>query len=86
MRGFQTRRVNFQVVQTKVTRTIACPDCGKKMKRTRNFEQTINPFNTNDDGTVKDRAQIQKENAVKAKAWVAEAGTSVELCKACYDK
>lgn len=85
MRGFTTRRVTFPVVTHKATRTIRCanPDCRKKMVRSMRFEQTINPFNTNPDGTQKGAIQIKEEVVAAGKAWQAQAGESQELCKAC---
>lgn len=85
MRGLPTRRVTFPVVSHKQTRTIRCANeaCRKKMVRVRKFEQTINPFNTNPDGSQKTALQIKAEVVAQGKEWEAKAGESQELCQAC---
>lgn len=35
-----------------------CPTCGKRAKRSKSFENTVNPFNRNEDGTVKTWEQV----------------------------
>lgn len=37
--------------------------------RTKEFTQTLNPFNTNADGSVKTRSEIQAELSAQAKAY-----------------
>lgn len=51
----------FEEVKLTVKATAPCGKCGSKCSRTKVFSQTLNPFNTNDDGTVKTREQIMKE-------------------------
>jgi hypothetical protein len=43
---------------------------GKWRQETREFWQTINPFNRNDDGTPKDRLQILAELNAEAAVWM----------------
>ena len=45
---------NFPRVTHRAIRTGTCPVCGKRVKRSRVFEHTVNPFNRNPDGSVKD--------------------------------
>lgn len=87
MRGFTTRTVKFEVVECKKTRTIKCfnPVCGKKMKRTRGFSQTLNPFNKGADGQPKTYSQIWAEVQAAAEKWQAEADASMELCIHCHN-
>ncbi len=42
---------------------------GKRRSKTVKFEQSINPFNKNPDGTVKTRQQIWKELAAVSGRW-----------------
>ena len=48
----------------------SCPGCGKAVRRQRKFSQTLNPFNRNPDGTVKNVRDIQEELSVEAGQWV----------------
>lgn len=63
-------RVNFEEVKLKWNRTIIID--GKKKKQTKTFCRTVNPFNTNPDGTVKTRAQVAEDNLREARAWAAQ--------------
>ncbi|QGZ42683.1 hypothetical protein IP92_04904 [Pseudoduganella flava] len=45
---------------------------GKTRQETRHFRQTLNPFNTNADGSLKTRQQILAEETIKRDAWLAE--------------
>lgn len=66
MRNQTTR---FQLVTTVRVLTGKCPVCGKLTTRRRTFEHTINPFNKNADGTVKDWAQVRRDVNAEANAW-----------------
>lgn len=46
-----------------------CAVCGKSAERSREFGQTVNPFNKNPDGTVKTAAEIRRDVNAEAKAW-----------------
>lgn len=72
--------VRFQEVRRTASRTVACIGCGKKLKRQRTFEQTINPFNRNGDGEVKSYAEIWKELGEECDAWQPHPQT----CTACF--
>jgi len=62
----RTTRMTFQEVKLTVKATAPCGKCGVKCSRTKVFSQTLNPFNTNTDGTVKTRDQIMAELQPKA--------------------
>lgn len=66
-------RVKFEEVSLKVVRKFIDSD-GKKRQITKKFFQTVNPFNTNKDGTVKDRDQIMAELKASRDEWVANGG------------
>ena len=65
----RTSRHTFEVVKLTNKTTAPCGKCGKKCTRTKEFMQTVNPFNTNADGVPKTRSEIQTELAVQAKAY-----------------
>ena len=47
---------------------------GKKRQKTREFFQTLNPFNTDESGNPKSRRQILKEVETEAEAWMRKEG------------
>lgn len=68
-RLMRTTRLTFDEVKLTNKTTAPCGKCGKKCTRTKEFMQTINPFNTNADGTVKTRSEIMVELQAAAKAY-----------------
>lgn len=61
--------VTYERVERWVEKTVPCRVCGKKLKRSTTLGQTINPFNKDADGNVKNRFQIQAELKVEAETW-----------------
>lgn len=59
----------FEVVGLGATKTCKCSVCGKSMKRSSTFEQTLNPFNKTAQGKVKTREQILDELREEIKVW-----------------
>ena len=59
----------YERVERRVEKTVPCRFCGKKIKRATTLGQTINPWNKNADGTVKNRYQIQAELKQRAETW-----------------
>lgn len=47
-----------------------CPICGKRVRRARTFQNTINPFNRNPDGTVRTRREVHANVERIADEWV----------------
>jgi hypothetical protein len=72
-------RVVFESVSTRRTRKGLCAQCGNKCQVTRDFSQTINPFNRDERGNPKTRAAIMQENARDAAAW----NEAPLVCKGC---
>lgn len=72
-------RVNFQEVGLYATKSVKCPVCGKRLRRSRKFYQTMNPFNKLPDGTIKSANDIYLELRAQAKTWEATA----ERCQKC---
>ena len=67
--------IRFQRVPLTATKSVPCAVCGKKVRRQRTFEQTINPFNKTSDGQVKTFKHIYPELEAEAAAWKAEPET-----------
>ncbi|MFE3657219.1 hypothetical protein [Streptomyces sp. NPDC059165] len=65
----------FQPVPWTAKKSVPCTVCGKKVRRQRTFEQTLNPFNKTADGRVKTIKDIYPELQAKAAAWQAEPET-----------
>lgn len=57
----RTHRHTFDEVKLTVKATAPCGKCGNQCTRTKKFWQTLNPFNTNADGSVKTRDDIMSE-------------------------
>lgn len=66
-----TRTIHFEVVTVKATRRFKDAD-GKPRQQTKKFEQTINPWNTNKDGSAKTREQIVVELNKARDSWLAK--------------
>jgi hypothetical protein len=61
-------RITFDVVQVTAKRTWM--EDGKKRQKTKKFEQTINPFNTNAAGIPKTRQEILVELNAERDKWM----------------
>lgn len=62
----------FERVPLTVTKNVPCEVCGKKVRRQRTFEQTINPWNKATNGEVKSFKDIYPELEAEAATWKAE--------------
>lgn len=71
----------FERITQLARKRVSCDDCGKKITRQRTFEMTLNPFNTNDDGTIRTRYDIREALLARKRAW--EATATGELCTPC---
>ena len=49
-----------------------CQVCGKRAKRSRKFAQTISPFNTNPDGSVRSAREVLDAVQAEAAEWKSE--------------
>jgi hypothetical protein len=64
-----TIRTVYREVSVNATRTGKCRFCGKRMVQKRKLCQTINPFNKNKDGEIKNSYEIREELAIERKEW-----------------
>ena len=65
---------NYEKVGFVERKNGVCPKCGKRATRSKEFYQTINPWNQ------KTEAQILKEETLKAKEWL-EKSTWHQKCE-----
>lgn len=66
-------RIICREIAVKATRRWVDAD-GKKRQETRKFWQTINPFNSKPDGSLKTEADIRAEINTERDAWLAATG------------
>jgi len=59
----------FRQVKLSATKCGACSVCGKSATRSHTEFETLNPFNTNPDGSVKDANDIRESLQPKLAAW-----------------
>lgn len=62
-------RYDFEKVSTTARATDRCPACGKKTTRSKEFWQTVSPFNRNPDGTMKTADDIRRDLNAEVLAW-----------------
>jgi len=63
------RTINYSKIGFVCKKSGICPICKKRATRSKEFYQTINPYNKNKDGTVKDGGDIMEEENIKADRW-----------------
>jgi hypothetical protein len=75
-----TETIRFQPVGLTARKRLPCPGCGKRLKRQRRFEQTLNPYNRLH-GIPKTAEQIFDEERSKAAEWQQQP----ETCTPCAE-
>lgn len=65
-------RYTFDKVSYPATKNLPCPGCGKRLRRSRTFSATENPWNRNLDGTARTRTEIVAALVEKARVWARE--------------
>jgi len=64
-------KVTFTGPTRREERIGECPTCGKRVKRSRTFEKTVNPFNRNrDTGLPKTWDEVAADLDTEVAAWV----------------
>lgn len=70
-----------------ITRTAkigtVCSSCGKRIKRTVSATSTVNPFNKNDDGIVKNRQEVVEQVIEKLEKAIEFEKSCKQICKSC---
>lgn len=59
----------FDKIKHVEKRNGVCPVCGKRSQRSKTFEETVNPYNRNEDGTIKTPMQVLASVRAKGEAW-----------------
>ena len=62
-------RVTYEEVKQSASLNGVCRICKKKMVKKRTFGHTINPFNRNDDGTIRNHQQVYERVKAEANEW-----------------
>jgi hypothetical protein len=75
-----TETIRFRPVGLTAYKACRCFSCGKRLRRQRRFEQTLNPYNRTG-GIPKSAAEIMAEERARAAAWKQEP----ETCRACAE-
>ncbi len=75
-----TETIRFEPIGLTVYKHVKCTGCGKKLRRQRRFEQTLNPYNRIG-GIPKTAQEILSEERAKAAEWKQKP----ETCGACLD-
>lgn len=71
----------FQPVRAYRTLTGTCPACEKRVTRSRTFEHTINPYNRNDDSTIRTPEQVREAVEAEADMWVPDFRHFTQKCR-----
>ena len=66
-----TTHTVFEKVTLGWTKTVPCTLCGRKVRRSKTFWQTLNPWNRDANGNPRTRAEIRVDLVVTAKVWQA---------------
>jgi hypothetical protein len=75
----------FQEYKGRATAAFTCPRCRRKnRKRTFTDHQTVNPFNKDEDGTVKNDLQV-RQGAIAAAHLLRDQFMTEPLCAACEE-
>jgi hypothetical protein len=76
-----TETIRFERVPLTAAKTVQCAGCGKRLRRQRTFEMTLNPWNKNAQGQPRTRREILAALDAKAGEWKQQP----EACVACRE-
>jgi hypothetical protein len=77
-----TETIRFERVPLTVSKTVRCTGCGKRLRRQRTFEMTLNPWNRNARGQPRTRQEILAALDAKAAEWQQQ---QPEVCGTCQE-
>lgn len=73
-------RISFPVIKLTGNKTCRCAGCGKRVRRSKTFWQTLQPYNCKGNGEVKTRKEIEDELKHELTKWKVRD----EWCGGCY--
>lgn len=74
--------VTFRQIKYTAKRKVRCPVCGLPKTQQKTFICTVNPFNTNEDGSVKNPTEVRDQAKAQATTWQ-EDKTGEYTCNKC---
>jgi hypothetical protein len=74
-----TETIRFERVPLTAAKTVRCTGCGKRLRRQRTFEMTLNPWNRNAAGRPRTRQEILAALSAQAAEWKQQP----ETCMTC---
>ena len=72
----------FEEVKRTASKSAKCVDCGKRVRRQKTVIHTINPFNKNPDGSVRNYDEVAACVSAELNEWRAEPAR----CAACEEE
>jgi hypothetical protein len=76
----------FSVRRGTATYQATCSECGKTLNRTAKVEHTVNPFNRNEDGSVRSPAEVYACAQAAAKEQAEQLAGKATTCRDCQEK
>lgn len=67
-----TFTTTFQVVKVTAQKAGKCGICGKRTKRSRTFEASVNPYNKNENGSPKCYSEVHADVSKECDEWLGE--------------
>ena len=77
-----TETVRFERVPVTAVKTVRCTGCGKRLRRQRTFEMTLNPWNRNAQGQPRTRQEILDALQAQADEWQGRPETCARCAEA----
>jgi hypothetical protein len=78
--------VNFRQMKYAAKRKRVCTVCGLPKIQQKTFICTVNPFNKNEDGSVKNPTEVRDQAKAQAIQWQSEKPDPKHVCNQCKEK
>jgi hypothetical protein len=82
---FRTVTTTFHGIKGRAAYTCPCDTCGKTLKRTAVVEHTVNPYNKNEDGSVRTPVEVRRRAFEAAEAEAKQLQDKPVTCSNCAD-
>lgn len=79
----RTRTITFDQIWGFANADVACRHCGRVNRRTIREWCTVNPFNRDDAGNIKDRAQVRDDARKRAETEAQKQVAEGRVCRIC---